>query len=256
MRTKVLLAMRCLIGGSYGKIGAMVLSSKACLRSGVGLLTVQIPRCGYDILQTSLPEAMVLSDWHWMVNTTVPIIDNYSAIGIGPGLGKDALTLAMLKELLPKITQCLVLDADALNLTSEHPALLDVVPKNTVFTPHPKEFQRLIGKTWSNDYEKLALLRGFALKHEVIVCLKGAHTAIALPDGSIHFNTTGNPGMATGGSGDVLTGIITGLLAQGFSPTEAALFGVFQHGMAGDRAAQKCTQPALIASDIINEMGW
>ena len=245
-----------LIGGSFGKIGAMVLSAKACLRSGVGLLTVQIPRCGYDILQTSLPEAMVLSDWHWMVNTTVEDISTYSAIGVGPGLGKDPLTLAMLKELLPKITQPLVLDADALNLISENPDLLDIVPQNTILTPHPKEFRRLLGKDWKNDFEKLDLLRGFAQKYQVIVCLKGAHTAVALPNGEIHFNSTGNPGMATGGSGDVLTGIITGLLAQGFPPHEVAIFGVYQHGKAGDKAADKCTQPALIASDIINEMGW
>lgn len=245
-----------LIGGSYGKMGAIVLSAKACLRSGVGLLTVQIPRCGYDILQTSLPEAMVLPDWHWMVNTTVPDVSSYSALGIGPGMGKDSLTLAMLKELLPTLTQSVVLDADALNLISENPNLLLSIPKNAILTPHPKEFQRLLGRDWKDDYEKLDILRDFAQKHKLIVCLKGAHTAVALPDGSIHFNSSGNPGMATGGSGDVLTGILTGLLAQGLPPAEAAIFGVYQHGAAGDRAARKCTQPGLIASDIINEMGW
>lgn len=245
-----------LVGGSYGKIGAMVLSAKACLRSGVGLLTVQIPRCGYDILQTSLPEAMVLPDWHWMVNTTVPDITPYSALGIGPGMGKDSLTLQMLRGLLSSLNQPVVLDADALNLISENQDLLDIIPKNSILTPHPKEFQRLLRQNWNNDYEKLGLLLDFAQKHQVIVCLKGAHTAIAFPDRTIHFNSTGNPGMATGGSGDVLTGILTGLLAQGIPPTEAAIFGVYQHGAAGDRAAQKCTQPALIASDIINEMGW
>lgn len=245
-----------LVGGSYGKIGAMVLSAKACLRSGVGLLTVQIPRCGYDILQTSLPEAMVSPDWHWMVNTTVPDISIYSALGIGPGMGKDSLTLQMLRALLSSLNQPVVLDADALNLISENRDLLDIIPKNSILTPHPKEFQRLLGYNWNNDYEKLDLLLDFAQKHQVIICLKGAHTAIALPDGNIHFNSTGNPGMATGGSGDVLTGILTGLLAQGFPSAEAAIFGVYQHGAAGDRAAQKCTQPALIASDIINEMGW
>lgn len=245
-----------LIGGSYGKIGAIVLSAKACVRSGAGLLTVQIPRCGYDILQTSLPEAMVLPDWHWMVNTNAPDVSSYSAVGIGPGLGKDSLTLSMLKQLLPTLTQPVVLDADALNLASENPDLLHSIPKNAILTPHPKEFQRLLGKSWKDDYEKLNLLRDFAQNHQLIVCLKGAHTAVALPDGSIHFNSSGNPGMATGGSGDVLTGILTGLLAQGLSPAEAAVFGVYQHGAAGDRAALKCTQPGLIASDIIKEMGW
>jgi ADP-dependent NAD(P)H-hydrate dehydratase / NAD(P)H-hydrate epimerase len=219
-------------------------------------LTVQIPRCGYDILQTSLPEAMVLPDWHWMVNTTVPDIRPYSALGIGPGMGKDSLTLQMLRALLSSLHQPVVLDADALNLISENRDLLEMIPKNSILTPHPKEFQRLLGQNWCDDYEKIGLLRDFAQKHQVIVCLKGAHTAVALPDGIIHFNSTGNPGMATGGSGDVLTGILTGLLAQGLSPAEAAIFGVYQHGIAGDRAAKKCTQPALIASDIINAMGW
>lgn len=245
-----------LIGGSYGKMGAIVLSAKACLRSGVGLLTVQIPRCGYDILQTSLPEAMVLPDWHRMVITTVPEVSSYSALGIGPGMGKDPFTLAMLKELLPTLTRPVVLDADALNLISENPDLLLHIPKNGILTPHPKEFQRLLGRSWKDDYEKLGLLRNFAQKYQLIVCLKGAHTAVALPDGTVHFNSSGNPGMATGGSGDVLTGILTGLLAQGLSPAEAAIFGVYQHGAAGDRAARKCTQPGLIASDIIKEMGW
>jgi ADP-dependent NAD(P)H-hydrate dehydratase / NAD(P)H-hydrate epimerase len=245
-----------LLGGSYGKIGAMVLSSRACLRSGVGLLSVQIPRCGYDILQTSLPEAMVVPDWHWMVNTSVSDISPYTALGVGPGMGKDPLTLQMLKQLLPTVVVPLVLDADALNLIGENPDLFDSIPKNAILTPHPKEFQRLLGRNWNNDYEKLELLRDFTQKHQVIVCLKGAHTAIAAPNGAIYFNSTGNPGMATGGSGDVLTGIITGLLAQGIAPMEAAIFGVYQHGLAGDRAAQKCTQPAMIASDIINEMGW
>lgn len=245
-----------LIGGSYGKIGSIVLSAKACLRSGAGLLTVQAPQCGYDIIQTSIPEAMVLPDWHFRVNTTVPDIEPYSAIGIGPGLGQDPQTLLMLRELLQLLTSPIVLDADALNLLSQQPQMLSSIPQNSILTPHPKEFQRLLGKSWKDDYEKLVLLRDFSQKKQLIVCLKGAHTAVALPDGSIHFNATGNPGMATGGSGDVLTGIITGLLAQGMTPANAAIFGVFQHGKAGDRAALKCTQPALIASDIINEMGW
>ncbi|AEI50442.1 YjeF-related protein [Runella slithyformis DSM 19594] len=245
-----------LIGGSYGKIGSIVLSAKACLRSGAGLLTVQAPQCGYDIIQTSIPEAMVLPDWHWRINTAVPNIEPYSAIGIGPGMGQDPQTLLMLRELLTLLTSPIVLDADALNLLSKHPDMLTILPKNSILTPHPKELQRLLGQSWKDDYEKLTLLRDFSQKYQLIVCLKGAHTAVALPDGSIHFNSTGNPGMATGGSGDVLTGIITGLLAQGMHPTDAAVFGVFQHGKAGDRAAQKCTQPALIASDIINEMRW
>ncbi len=245
-----------LIGGSYGKIGSIVLSAKACLRSGVGLLTVQVPRCGYDILQTSLPEAMVLTDWHWMVNTQVPDIAPYSALGIGPGLGQDPQTFLMLQSLFQLLTSPIVADADALNLMSQYPELLYSIPKNSILTPHPKEFRRLLGQDWKDDYEKLELLREFSQKHRLIVCLKGAHTAVAFPDGSLHFNSTGNPGMATGGSGDVLTGILAALLAQGMSPTNAAIFGIFQHGKAGDRAAESCTQPGLIASDIIHALGW
>ncbi len=245
-----------LIGGSYGKIGAMVLSSKACLRAGVGLLTVQVPKCGYHILQATVPEAMVQTDEHDFINTQAFDLTTYSAVGIGPGLGKDPQTLTMLMGILANVQQPIVLDADALNLMAASSEVMRLLPPNSILTPHPKEFQRLIGKNWRDDFEKMALLRAFAQSHQVIVCLKGAHTAVALPDGTIHFNSTGNPGMATGGSGDVLTGIITGLLAQGFSAKDAAIFGVFQHGVAGDKAAQQHTQSALIASDIINKMGW
>jgi NAD(P)H-hydrate epimerase len=245
-----------LIGGSYGKIGAMVLSSKACLRAGVGLLTVQVPKCGYDILQATVPEAMVQTDEHDFINTQAFDLTTYSAVGVGPGLGKDPQTLTMLMGILANVQQPIVLDADALNLMAASSEVMRLLPPNSILTPHPKEFQRLIGKNWRDDFEKMALLRAFAQSHQVIVCLKGAHTAVALPDGTIHFNSTGNPGMATGGSGDVLTGIITGLLAQGFSAKDAAIFGVFQHGVAGDIAAQQHTQSALIASDIINKMGW
>ena len=149
----------------------------------------------------------------------------------------------------------MVIDADALNLISENPFLLKNIPENTILTPHPKEFERLAGKS-ENEYQRLELGIAFSEKHKLIICLKGANTAVILPSGSVHFNSTGNPGMATGGTGDVLTGIITSLLAQGYAPQDAAFLGVYEHGLAGDRAAQLRGQSALIASDVVDCLGW
>ena len=247
-----------LLVGSFGKIGAAVLAARACLRSGVGLLTVQVPGCGYDILQIGAPEAMCLVDPDPQRHTTVPDLSNYQAVGVGPGLGKDEPTKAFLEELLEKVATKnipLVLDADALNLLSENGNLRQKLPPGSLLTPHPKEFERLAGP-WTNDFEKLNLLKEFCQKHRVVVTLKGAYTAIGTPEGTVHFNTTGNPGMATGGTGDVLTGVLTALRAQGFSPVEAAVFGVYQHGLAGDRAAQLRGQSALVAGDLVEHLGW
>lgn len=244
--------------GSFGKIGAAVLAARACLRGGVGLLTGQVPGCGYGILQTSVPEAMCLTDPDERVLTTVPDLKPYQAVGIGPGLGKDDRTKAFLEELVEKAAQArvpLVLDADALNLLSEDSILLKKLPPDSLLTPHPKEFERLAG-SWANDYERLDLLRDFSRKTGSVVVLKGAYTAIGTPQGEVHFNTTGNPGMATGGTGDVLTGLLTALRAQGFSARDAAIFGVFQHGLAGDRAAAARGESALVAGDLVEHLGW
>lgn len=243
-----------LIAGSYGKMGAAVLSSKACLRAGVGLLTTHIPRLGYEIMQNSVPEAMTSIDNSDSIYTEYPVLDSFSAIGIGPGLGKNLETQLALKKLLQAGTAKLVLDADALNILAENKTWIDLLPENTILTPHPKEFERLSGPT-SNSYERLHNQIHFSAKHKVIIVLKGANTCITLPDGSAFFNETGNPGMATAGSGDVLTGIILGLLAQNYSPEEATLIGVYLHGLAGDLAAATFGQQALIAGDIINHMG-
>lgn len=244
-----------IIAGSYGKMGAAVLSAKACLRSGVGLLSMHIPECGYEIMQISNPEAMVTVDEHTRYITNLPDLAMYSAIGIGPGLGKEKGTVQMLEKLIDLAESPLIIDADALNILSENPYLLDKLPENTILTPHPKEFQRLAGKS-SNEFERLELARNFAGKYNVIVCLKGANTAVVLPNGEVHFNSTGNAGMATGGTGDVLTGIITALLAQGYAPRNAAVLGVYQHGLAGDKAAQVRGMSALIASDVADNLGW
>ncbi|MES2733664.1 MAG: NAD(P)H-hydrate dehydratase [Bacteroidota bacterium] len=255
-----------LIAGSYGKIGAAVLSAKACLRAGIGLLTVRIPQCGYEIIQTAVPEAMALADDSYENFTFVPPLQPYAVVGIGPGLGKAEETLKAFSDLLLALEQPLeessdgkrpglVIDADALNLLADNRELLKRLPTNAILTPHPKEFERLAGKA-ENDFDRLELLKDFSKTHQVYVVLKGANTAIATPDGTVYFNSTGNPGMATGGTGDVLTGIITALLAQSYSPLETALIGVYQHGLSGDRAAAQRGQSALIASDLIEALGW
>ncbi|MCK3685670.1 NAD(P)H-hydrate dehydratase [Maribellus sp. YY47] len=243
-----------LIAGSFGKMGAAVLSSKACLRAGVGLLTTHIPRLGYSILQTAVPEAMASVDQHDSVFTEFPKLEPYSAIGVGPGLDQKHNTRKALCALLESAKVPLVIDADALNILSAQKEWLDKLPAGSILTPHPGEFRRLVGDT-ENSYQSIQKQLEFSKKYRCVVVLKGACTSVSLPDGRLFFNSTGNPGMATAGSGDVLTGVILGLLAQGMSPEEAALTGVFIHGLAGDVAAQKRSEFSLIAGDIVEEMG-
>lgn len=243
-----------LIAGSYGKIGAAVLSSKACMRSGVGLLTVHIPKCGYEILQTTVPEVMVDTDEEQNFISNAIKIEKYNAIGIGPGIGVEKETQNAVKLLIQNSSAPLVFDADAINIIAENKTWLSFIPANSIFTPHPKEFERLVGKA-KNSEERLQLQREFSFKYHSYVVLKGAHTAISCPDGTVFFNSTGNPGMATAGSGDVLTGIITSLLAQNYSAQQACMLGVYLHGSAGDFAAHKKTEESMIASDIIENLG-
>lgn len=244
-----------IIAGSFGKMGAAVLSCKACLRSGVGLLTMHIPGIGYQIAQISVPEAMATVDPNEKYISELPDLASATAIGIGPGIGQDSGTVGVLERLLETAQAPLMIDADALNILSQNRHLLEKLPENTILTPHPKEFQRLAGES-SNEYERLETARKFAAKYQVIICLKGANTAVILPDGEVYFNSTGNAGMATGGTGDVLTGIITSLLAQKYAPADAAILGVYEHGLAGDRAAESKGQSAMIASDVIECLGW
>ena len=243
-----------LIAGSYGKMGAAVLASKACLRSGVGLLTSHIPRLGYEILQNSVPEAMTSIDPSDSVFTSFPKLSSFSAVGIGPGLDKKTVSLNALQELLYAKPTKMVIDADALNMLAENQELYRLMPPNAILTPHPKELERLVGLS-ANSFERLQIQLQFSAHYKVIVVCKGAHTCITFPNGEVYFNSTGNPGMATGGSGDVLTGIILGLLAQSYSPEEATLIGVYLHGLAGDLAAARFGQPAMIAGDIIEHLG-
>lgn len=243
-----------LIAGSYGKIGAAVLSAKACLKSGVGLLTCHIPKCGYDILQTAIPESMCEVDADETRWIAMPErLEQYASIGIGPGIGKDADTVKVLEKTLSTIQKPVVLDADALNIIREK-RLLKKIPANALLTPHPKEFERLFGKT-ENEFERLHLQIQKSKEYHVYIILKGHYTCISTPEGPCYFNATGNAGMATAGSGDTLTGILTALLAQGYSPAETAIFGVYLHGLAGDLAAEDLSQESLIASDISDYLG-
>jgi len=239
-----------IIAGSYGKIGAAILSSRACLRSGVGLLTTHVPEIAYQIMQISVPEAMCSADIHTNYNTHLPEINNFNAIAIGPGLGKEDKTVEMFEKLLKMSKYPLVIDADAINILSEHNHLIALLPKQSILTPHIKEFDRLVGSSTSTlqRYDKL---KTFAKQNNCIVVLKDAYTCIASNQKAMYINTSGNQGMATGGSGDVLTGIITGLLAQHYDPLSAALIGVYFHGKAGDDALENRCHTSLIASDII-----
>lgn len=244
-----------LIAGSYGKIGAAILSARACMRSGAGLLTCHIPQCGYEVLQSAFPEAMIRTDYN---SSFVTRIDHdlslYESIGIGPGIGTASETRELLKELFTNYHRPVVLDADALNCIAQEKNLLNMIPANSILTPHPREFERLFGKS-DNDFDLLELGSERSKTLRLVIVLKGHHTAIFTPAGKTYFNDTGNAGMATAGSGDVLTGILTGLLAQGYSPENAALFGVFLHGLAGDIAAMAGSQEAMMASDIVENLG-
>ncbi|WP_372644227.1 NAD(P)H-hydrate dehydratase, partial [Ancylomarina sp.] len=239
-----------LISGSYGKMGAAILASKAAIRSGIGLLSTHIPRLGYDILQIAVPESMVSIDQSDIIFTEYPSLDNFDAIGIGPGIDTKCNSIRALEELLDECDKPLVLDADALNIIGANQEMKERLPKGTILTPHMKEFERLLGDSMGafNRNEKQ---RNFSKKQSVVMVLKGAFTAITDKNGRCYFNPTGNPGMATAGSGDVLTGIILSLLAQGYSSLDAALVGVYMHGLAGDLAADEVGEEALIASDIV-----
>lgn len=243
-----------LIGGSYGKIGAIALSTQAALRSGAGLVYTQAPECGYHILQTLAPEAMFMTAGKEIVEHVNTQRDKLVTIGIGPGMGTDELTANAFKQLLQATREPMVIDADALNICSQSKNLLPLVPENSVLTPHPKEFERLFGTT-ENSMEQVELARKKATELSIFIVLKRSNTVVLTPDGRCYYNTTGNPGMATGGSGDVLTGIIAGLMAQKHTAEQACLLGVYLHGRAGDIAAQKLSQEAMLASDIISNIG-
>ncbi len=241
-----------LVGGSYGKIGSVVLATKSALRTGAGLVTAYVPECGYEVIQTAVPEAMVITDDDDEL-AEINLDFKPSAVGIGIGLGTNEKTIKAFREFLKENTSPLVIDADGINILSKHPELLDHLQENTIITPHPKELERLIG-VWSDDFEKIEKAKSFSKQHRCIMVIKGANSIIVYGD-QIYINNTGNPGMATAGSGDVLTGIITGLLSQGYDPLQATVFGVYLHGSSGDIAALQTGFEGLIASDITSHIG-
>ncbi|HOW39561.1 MAG TPA: NAD(P)H-hydrate dehydratase [Bacteroidales bacterium] len=243
-----------LVAGSAGKTGAAILSAKAALRAGIGLLTCHLPGSGRGVMNTSVPEAMVSADKNEELISGVDLTSKYTVAAIGPGIGTDKLTQKALFSFLKDFRFPLIIDADALNLLSENRQMYSLLHKSIILTPHPKEFERLTGK-FSTGYERLISQIEFSEKNNCFVVLKGAYTSVSTPEGKVYFNSTGNPGMATAGSGDVLTGIILSLLAQGYSSEEAAVLGVYLHGLAGDIAAEAGGYEALIASDIINNIG-
>lgn len=243
-----------LISGCYGRMGAAVLASKAALRSGTGLLTCHVPAKGIHIIQTTVPEAMISIDQSEILFSQAPDLSEYDAIGVGPALGCKSNSQKGLQQLLIKAKNPMVIDADGINILAENQEFFKEVPEYTILTPHPKEFERLVGSC-ASGHERNKKQVEFAIKNKLILVLKGANTSIACPDGSCYFNSTGNPGMATAGSGDVLTGIILALLSQAYEPRHAAQLGVFVHGLAGDLAAEEVGQEALIASDIIDFLG-
>ena len=231
-----------------------MLSAKACLRSGVGLITAHVPKCGEQLMQTYIPEAMVETDKHNDLFTEIQNVSAFSAIGIGPGIGQEVESAVAIDELFDKVDSPMVIDADALNIISSNESLLGKIPANSILTPHPKEFDRLAGPS-NSAYERMLKASEFAKRYNLCIVLKDAYTAVCTPEGNVYFNSCGNPGMATAGSGDVLTGIILGFLAQGMEPKTAAVSGVFIHATAGDFAAATKSEESMIASDITEALG-
>jgi len=247
------------VAGSYGKMGAAVLAVRACLRSGAGLTTAVVPACGYEIMQVTAPEAMCLTPSLSDESNPMTVSgdfnpDPFSALAIGPGIGTNRDAARTLKTLLEKYRRPVVLDADALNILAENPSLLERVPPNSILTPHPREFERLAGPT-ADPFERNRMQVAFSRKHGVVVVLKGQYTCTSTADGMCHFNPTGNAGMAKGGTGDALTGVITALLAQGYAAADAAVAGVYVHGLAGDRAKRRKGSYGLLATDLIRQLG-
>ena len=242
-----------IIGGSYGKIGAVSLSSKACLKTGCGLVTVFIPKCGYTILQTAIPEVMVLTDVNEEIISNITFEITPQAIGIGPGIGQEPETQNALHEFLSNDKTPLVIDADALNILSQNEGWISLLSNKTILTPHQKELERLIGK-WNSNTEKFEKTIAFSKLHHLIIVMKGAPTFII--DGeTIYENTTGNAALATAGTGDVLTGMISSLLAQSYEPIDAAILGVYLHGLTADIALPETGYQSFIASDVIANIG-
>lgn len=242
-----------IVGGSYGKMGSVILASKACIKSGCGLVTAFIPKCGYEIMQIGISEVMVVTDDYQEHLTFIKSDLKIQAIGIGMGMGQHSDTQQAFLNFLKTNTLPLVIDADGLNILSQNIEWLSLLPKKTILTPHLKELERLIGK-WDSEVEQFEKVKELSMTYNLIIIIKGAPSLIV--DGATVFeNTTGNQALATAGSGDVLTGIITSLLAQSYNPIDAAILGVYLHGLTADIAAPIMSYQSFIASDIIETIG-
>jgi NAD(P)H-hydrate epimerase len=241
-----------IVAGSFGKIGAAVLATKSAMKTGSGITYALAPRCGFDILQISAPEAMFINCGSDCINE-IAVQDDF-VYGIGPGLGDSLETKKSFLAFLENYKHPLVLDADALNILSENSNNLRLIPRKSIITPHPKEFSRLFGETESS-FERLELAKQKAHELDIYIVLKDHHTQIITPEQEVYYNVTGNPGLAKGGSGDVLLGVITSLLAQKYTPKEAAVFGVWLHGKAADFAIEKHSKESLLATDVIDYFG-
>lgn len=242
-----------IIGGSYGKIGAVTLASKGALSAGAGLVSAFVPKCGYQILQSSFPEAMVITDTNENSITEITFDIEPTVIAFGMGVGTGDITINAFEAFLKTNKTPLVVDADGINILAKKPVLLDLLPPNTILTPHPKELERLIG-TWKDDFDKLEKAKVFSNKYNVVLIIKGANTITVFKD-KFYINTTGNPGLSTAGSGDVLTGIVTGLVSQGYDALSAAVFGVYLHGKSADIAVEDYGYQGLIASHVVEYLG-
>ncbi len=240
-------------GGSYGMVGAITLTAGAAYRSGAGKVVALLPECGYSIMQSTVPEALCITKGEKHINR-ISDWNNMQSIAIGPGIGTKPETVRAFTDFLDICKQPLILDADALNMIAAQPDLLHKLPAHSILTPHPKEFSKLFGET-GNTMQRLELARTRAMKHNIHIILKDHHTVAISPEGECYYNITGNAGMATGGSGDVLTGILAGLAAQGYEPYDAAILGIYLHGLAGNYAATAQSQEAMLAGDIIANLG-
>ena len=240
-----------IVAGCYGMAGAAILATKACLRCGVGKVTVCTPRRNNDILQVAVPEAVMFIDKDETCFTEAVDATDFDALGIGPGLGHNETSAIALITQVRNANIPMVIDADGLNMLANHRAWLQQLPQGVILTPHPKEFERIAGTHFTDSYERLSHARDLAERKGIYILLKGHYSALCQPNGNVVFNSTGNAGMATAGSGDVLTGMITALLARGYSQADACMMGMYLHGLAGDIAARELGMESLVASDII-----
>lgn len=243
-----------IVAGSKGMAGASILAAKAALRSGVGVLTVHGPECNRNIVQTIAPEVIYEADRNEECISEFYHASKYDGVAIGSGIGTRTATIEMMRHFLNHLRDPAVFDADALNIMASHQSMLDKLPPGSILTPHVKEFVRMFGES-KNSFERVQKAREMAAKYKVIIVMKGAFTKTVTPEGKVYFNSTGNPGMATAGSGDVLTGIIGALLAQGYAPENAAVLGVFLHGLSADLAMEHQSEESLMSGDIITGLG-